>query len=102
MKLQPCLRRQAAILRFGVEAVYRAQRLQHIPALPGNPQPLDVGKAVDIAQAGARELVCLDDALDALAAVDPRKAAFCKARNRDAGRMHGREATFCSSSGNAN
>ena len=46
----------------------------------GKPQPLDVGKAVDIAQARARELVCLDDALDALSAVDPRKARIVELR----------------------
>ena len=46
----------------------------------GRPQPLDVSKAVDIAQARARELVCLDDALDALSAVDPRKARIVELR----------------------
>ena len=46
----------------------------------GRPQPLDVGKAVDIAQARARELICLDDALDALSTVDPRKARIVELR----------------------
>jgi RNA polymerase sigma factor (TIGR02999 family) len=46
----------------------------------GRPQPLDIGKAVDIAQARARELVFLDDALDALSAVDPRKARIVELR----------------------
>ncbi|MGD1072934.1 MAG: sigma-70 family RNA polymerase sigma factor [Bryobacteraceae bacterium] len=46
----------------------------------GKPQLLDVGKAVDIAQARARELVCLDDALNALSAVDPRKARIVELR----------------------
>src|ERR1700689_1890773 len=35
----------------------------------GRPEPLDVSKAVDIAQAKAREVICLDDALDALSAM---------------------------------
>jgi hypothetical protein len=35
VKRQPFLRRQAEILRFGIEAVYRAQRLQHVPAFIG-------------------------------------------------------------------
>src|SRR5271170_8047487 len=44
------------------------------------PQPLDISKAVDIAQARARELICLDDALNALSAVDPRKARIVELR----------------------
>ena len=46
----------------------------------GNPHPLDIGKAVDIVQAGACQLVCLDDALDALSAADPRKARIVELR----------------------
>ena len=46
----------------------------------GRPRSLDMSKAVDIAQTKARELVCLDDALDALSAVDPRKARIVELR----------------------
>src|SRR6202161_4592832 len=35
MKRQPFFRREAALFRFGVEAVYGTQRLQHIPAFFG-------------------------------------------------------------------
>ena len=40
----------------------------------GKDQPLGLSKTLDVAQSQARELVALDDALDALAEVDPRKA----------------------------
>ena len=46
----------------------------------GRPQSLDMSKAVDIAQTKARDLVRLDDALDALSAVDPRKARIVELR----------------------
>ncbi|HEX4135206.1 MAG TPA: sigma-70 family RNA polymerase sigma factor [Bryobacteraceae bacterium] len=44
------------------------------------PQPLDPGKALDIPQAKARELVALDEALKALAEVDPRKSRIVELR----------------------
>lgn len=43
-------------------------------------QPLDLNKTLDVAQAPARELLALDDALDALAEVDPRKARIVELR----------------------
>lgn len=46
----------------------------------GNGQPLDLEKTVDLGQSQARELVALDDALDALAEVDPRKARIVELR----------------------
>jgi RNA polymerase sigma factor (TIGR02999 family) len=46
----------------------------------GKAQPLDLSKTVDVAQSKARELVALDDALNALAAVDPRKSRIVELR----------------------
>jgi RNA polymerase sigma-70 factor, ECF subfamily len=46
----------------------------------GKGQPLDLEKTVDLAQSQARELVALDDALDALAEVDRRKARIVELR----------------------
>jgi len=46
----------------------------------GKIQPLDLTKTVDVAQTKARELVALDDALDALAEFDPRKARIVELR----------------------
>jgi RNA polymerase sigma-70 factor (ECF subfamily) len=46
----------------------------------GKEQPLDLTKTLDVAQSQARELVALDDALDALAEVDPRKARIVELR----------------------
>jgi len=46
----------------------------------GKAQPLDLDKTVDVGQTQARELVALDDALDALAEVDPRKARIVELR----------------------
>jgi RNA polymerase sigma-70 factor (ECF subfamily) len=46
----------------------------------GKPQPLDLHRTLDVAQARARELVALDAALDALAEVDPRKARIVELR----------------------
>src|SRR5271170_2599651 len=40
----------------------------------GKSQALDLNKTLDVGQAKARELVALDDALNALAEVDPRKS----------------------------
>jgi RNA polymerase sigma factor (TIGR02999 family) len=40
----------------------------------GKAQPLDLIKPLDIAQTKARELIALDDALNALAEADPRKS----------------------------
>src|SRR5271170_5372520 len=40
----------------------------------GRAHPLDLTKTLDVAQAQAREVLALDDALNALAEVDPRKA----------------------------
>jgi RNA polymerase sigma-70 factor, ECF subfamily len=46
----------------------------------GKGQPLDLDKTVDVAKTQARELLALDDALDALAEVDPRKARIVELR----------------------
>ena len=46
----------------------------------GKAQPLDLTKTLDVAQARARELVALDDALNALAEVDPRKSRIVELR----------------------
>jgi RNA polymerase sigma-70 factor, ECF subfamily len=46
----------------------------------GKAQPLDLTKTVDVAQVKARELVALDDALNALAEVDPRKSRIVELR----------------------
>jgi len=46
----------------------------------GKAQPLDLSKALDVAQARARELLVLDDALNALAQADPRKARIVELR----------------------
>lgn len=46
----------------------------------GKALPLDLEKSVDVAQTQARELLALDDALDALAEVDPRKARIVELR----------------------
>ena len=46
----------------------------------GKAQPLDLDKAPDLGQMRARELLALDEALDALAAVDPRKARVVELR----------------------
>jgi RNA polymerase sigma factor (TIGR02999 family) len=46
----------------------------------GKARALDLDKTVDVAQTPARELVALDDALDALAEVDPRKARIVELR----------------------
>lgn len=46
----------------------------------GKVQPLDLTKTLDVAQAKARELVALDDALSALAEVDPRKSRIVELR----------------------
>jgi RNA polymerase sigma factor (TIGR02999 family) len=40
----------------------------------------DMSKTIDVARTPARELVALDDALDALAEVDPRKARIVELR----------------------
>ena len=46
----------------------------------GRAQPLDLTQTLDVAQAKARELVALDDALNALAEVDPRKSRIVELR----------------------
>ena len=46
----------------------------------GKAQPLDLNKTLDVAQIKARELVALDDALHALAVVDPRKSRIVELR----------------------
>jgi RNA polymerase sigma factor (TIGR02999 family) len=46
----------------------------------GKAQPLDLTKTLNVAQAKARELVALDDALNALAEVDPRKSRIVELR----------------------
>ncbi len=47
---------------------------------PGKPQLLDLSRTLDVAQAKAREILALDDALNALAEVDPRKARIVELR----------------------
>jgi RNA polymerase sigma factor (TIGR02999 family) len=46
----------------------------------GKAQPLDLDDTIDIAQVQAREVVALDEALNTLAAVDPRKARIVELR----------------------
>jgi len=46
----------------------------------GKAQPLDVTQTLDVAQVKARELLALDDALSALAEVDPRKSRIVELR----------------------
>jgi len=46
----------------------------------GKAHVLDLNKTVDVAQAKARELMALDDALNALAEVDPRKSRIVELR----------------------
>lgn len=46
----------------------------------GKAQPLDLTKTLDIAQTKARELIALDDALNTLAEVDPRKSRIVELR----------------------
>ena len=46
----------------------------------GKAQPLDLDDTIDIAQVQARELVALDEALNTLAEVDPRKARIVELR----------------------
>jgi RNA polymerase sigma-70 factor (ECF subfamily) len=46
----------------------------------GKAQPLDLTQSLDVAQAKARELVALDEALSALAEVDPRKSRIVELR----------------------
>jgi RNA polymerase sigma-70 factor, ECF subfamily len=46
----------------------------------GKAQSLDLDKTIDVAQAQAREVVALDDALNTLAEVDPRKARIVELR----------------------
>jgi RNA polymerase sigma-70 factor, ECF subfamily len=46
----------------------------------GRAQALDITNTLDVARTPARELMALDDALDALAEVDPRKARIVELR----------------------
>jgi RNA polymerase sigma factor (TIGR02999 family) len=46
----------------------------------GKIRPMDLTKTLDVAQAPARELVALDDALETLAGLDPRKARIVELR----------------------
>lgn len=46
----------------------------------GKAEPLDLDRTLDVAHAKARELVALDDALNALAEVDPRKVRIVELR----------------------
>jgi len=46
----------------------------------GQGRSLDLTKTVDVAQAKARELLALDDALNSLAKVDPRKSRIVELR----------------------
>lgn len=46
----------------------------------GKAQPLDLNKTLDVAQVKARELIALDDALHALAKVDPRRSRIVELR----------------------
>lgn len=41
---------------------------------------MDLDKSIDVAQTQAREVVALDDALNALSQVDPRKARIVELR----------------------
>jgi RNA polymerase sigma-70 factor (ECF subfamily) len=46
----------------------------------GNRQGVDLGEALDLSSVRSRELIALDDALNALASVDPRKARIVELR----------------------
>jgi RNA polymerase sigma factor (TIGR02999 family) len=46
----------------------------------GKVRSLDLDKSIDVAQAQAREVLALDDALNALSQVDPRKARIVELR----------------------
>lgn len=46
----------------------------------GHAYPIDLTQTLDVGQAKARELVALDDALNALAEVDPRKSRIVELR----------------------
>jgi RNA polymerase sigma factor (TIGR02999 family) len=46
----------------------------------GDGKRRELGETLDVAHSQARELIALDDALDALAAVDPRKARIVELR----------------------
>jgi RNA polymerase sigma factor (TIGR02999 family) len=46
----------------------------------GKEQPLSLDETLDVAQARGRELLALDDALNALAKVDPRKSRIVELR----------------------
>jgi RNA polymerase sigma factor (TIGR02999 family) len=46
----------------------------------GKAQPLNLTQSLDVAQARARELVALDEAMSALAEVDPRKSRIVELR----------------------
>jgi RNA polymerase sigma-70 factor (ECF subfamily) len=46
----------------------------------GKAQRLELDKSIDVAQVQAREVLALDDALNALAEVDPRKARIVELR----------------------
>ena len=46
----------------------------------GKAQPIDLDDTIDIAQVQAREVVALDEALNTLAEVDPRKARIVELR----------------------
>ena len=46
----------------------------------GKAQPIDVTKTLNLGETKARELVALDDALNALAEVDPRKSRIVELR----------------------
>jgi RNA polymerase sigma factor (TIGR02999 family) len=46
----------------------------------GKAEPLDLTRTLDVAQTKARQLVALDDALNALAEVDPRKSRIVELR----------------------
>src|SRR6202451_4028765 len=59
--------------------LYRARR-KAAAKRGARARPLDLNKTLDVAQTPARQLLALDDALDALAEVDPRKARIVELR----------------------
>ena len=46
----------------------------------GQPGAIDLEKAVDVSSKRSQELIALDDALNALAEIDPRKARIVELR----------------------
>ena len=70
------------LTRLGFNIIHAASGGEGLDLLKrgGKADLLDLTKTVDVAQVKARELVALDDALNALAEVDPRKSRIVELR----------------------